>query len=246
MIKQNTFQQYFYNINVELFDWPVPACGTVPTVLKIYVLENNFLLMHVFFLSFFLTFRAAALFFAAHFLLIQHQKMSHMSENIKCPCAFENCPMSKNVQPNHLRVIIHRPSNISSSDNEHFCPLQKSHSLPPTSPCNSGCKPEIGGCSLEVEKSLLSSSHSALIVAPTSADAFRRAHRHSIPGHRLNNYLKFLHELAAKGSTTAHLFSTAVISGSSSAPNLKEMPRHGDGVGKKIYTFKQTLELGRS
>merc|ERR1719411_904344 len=52
-------------------------------------------------------------------------------------------------------------------------------------------------------------------------NAFRRAHRHSIPGHRLNNYLKFLHELK---STTAQLFSTAVISGSSSAPNLQEMP----------------------
>ena len=79
-----------------------------------------------------------------------------------------------------------------------------------------------------------SNSVSALIAVPPSTDAFRRAHRHSIPGHRLNNYLKFLNELAAKGSSTAHLFSTAVISGSSSAPNLKEedMPQHGDGIGK--------------
>ena len=62
-------------------------------------------------------------------------------------------------------------------------------------------------------------------------DAFFRAHRHSIPGHRLTNYLKFLHELAAQGSTIAHLFSTAVISGSSSAPNLqKEMPPQGENV----------------
>merc|ERR1719282_1065273 len=62
-------------------------------------------------------------------------------------------------------------------------------------------------------------------------DAFFRAHRHSIPGHRLTNYLKFLHELAAQGSTFAHLFSTAVISGSSSAPNLqKEMPPQGENV----------------
>ena len=76
-------------------------------------------------------------------------------------------------------------------------------------------------------------SVSALIVAPPSADAFRRAHRHSIPGHRLNNYLKFLHELK---STTAQLFSTAVISGSSSAPNLQEamagVPLPGANVGK--------------
>jgi hypothetical protein len=67
---------------------------------------------------------------------------------------------------------------------------------------------------------------------PTSSasdpDAFKRSHRHSIPSHRLNNYLKFLNELAAKGSTTALVFSTAVISGSSSAPNLKEMPQPSD------------------
>ena len=44
---------------------------------------------------------------------------------------------------------------------------------------------------------------------------------------------EFLNELAAKGSSTAHLFSTAVISGSSSAPNLKDedMPQHPDGIG---------------
>ncbi len=64
-----------------------------------------------------------------------------------------------------------------------------------------------------------------------------RLYRHSIPSHRLNNYLKFLHELAAKGSTTAHLFSTAVISGSSSAPNLKEMPQPAlDGTGETMTT----------
>ena len=77
-----------------------------------------------------------------------------------------------------------------------------------------------------------SASISALIVTPPSPDSFRRAHRHSIPGHRLNNYLKFLNELAAKGSSTAHLFSTAVISGSSSAPNLKEMPQPREGLGE--------------
>ena len=63
------------------------------------------------------------------------------------------------------------------------------------------------------------------------ADAYsnhKRSHRHSIPSHRLSNYLKFLNELAAKGSSTAQLFSTAVISGSSSAPNLKEMPQPVD------------------
>ena len=76
--------------------------------------------------------------------------------------------------------------------------------------------------------SLSSTSLPALIDASPKPDGFRRSHRHSIPGHRLSNYLKFLHELSAKGSSTVHLFSTAVISGSSSAPNLKEMPRHGE------------------
>ena len=76
--------------------------------------------------------------------------------------------------------------------------------------------------------SVSSTSLPALIDASPKPDGFRRSHRHSIPGHRLSNYLKFLHELSAKGSSTVHLFSTAVISGSSSAPNLKEMPRHGD------------------
>ena len=90
-------------------------------------------------------------------------------------------------------------------------------------------------------------SVSALIVAPPSADAFRRAHRHSIPGHRLNNYLKFLHELK---STTAQLFSTAVISGSSSAPNLQEamagVPLPGANVGKFISTYIVHSTLQRS
>ena len=63
-------------------------------------------------------------------------------------------------------------------------------------------------------------------------DVFRRSHRHSIPGHRVSNYLKFVNEYSNKGSSTAHLFSTAVISGSSSAPNLKEMPLTGEGHGK--------------
>ena len=60
-------------------------------------------------------------------------------------------------------------------------------------------------------------------------------HHHSIPSHRLGNYLKFLHELAAKGSTTAHLFSTAVISGSKSAPELKEMRPPQDGTSEEVW-----------
>ena len=87
--------------------------------------------------------------------------------------------------------------------------------------------------------SVSSASLPILIAAQPTKDVFRRSHRHSIPGHRLSNYLKFVNELSAKGSSTAHLFSTAVISGSSSAPNLKEMPRTGEGHGKIIFNVYQ-------
>ena len=79
------------------------------------------------------------------------------------------------------------------------------------------------------------------------SDVFRRSHRLSLPGHsqRMTNYLKFLQELAVRqvyfktlphillsfltssmpiqamgGGLNSQLFSTAVISGSSSSPNL--------------------------
>lgn len=61
----------------------------------------------------------------------------------------------------------------------------------------------------------------------------------------MSNYLKFLHELAAKGPTGARVFSTAVISGSSSAPNLKEMPAPNDNAGKELSTMVfHTLDKG--
>merc|ERR1712106_1032321 len=60
--------------------------------------------------------------------------------------------------------------------------------------------------------------------SPTNKDGYRRAHRLSLPSQRMTNYLKFLQELAvrqASGTAMAsQLFSTAVISGSSSVPNL--------------------------
>ena len=103
---------------------------------------------------------------------------------------------------------------------------------------NIGLISEESTVSLQNIYSLSSTSLPALIDAPSKLDGFRRSHRHSIPGHRLSNYLKFLHELSAKGSSTVHLFSTAVISGSSSAPNLKEMPRPGDYTSKYKRLWK--------
>ena len=122
-------------------------------------------------------------------------------------------------------------------------PFTKAHSLPPLKVTN--LKPTLGGVSVPicipslpdtpVEISASTSpcnSISALIAAPTSADAFRRAHRHSIPGHRLNNYLKFLKELAAKGSSIAYVFSTAVISGvTPDAPDALAAVQ-GENMGK--------------
>jgi hypothetical protein len=108
-----------------------------------------------------------------------------------------------------------------------------------TAPASGGASGGGGSSSATVNES---ASISALIVTPPSPDSFRRAHRHSIPGHRLNNYLKFLNELAAKGSSTAHLFSTAVISGSSSAPNLKEMPQPREGLGKVFSGLRNNVE----
>ena len=81
------------------------------------------------------------------------------------------------------------------------------------------------------------------------ADAYnnhKRSHRHSIPSHRLSNYLKFLNELAAKGSSTAQLFSTAVISGSSSAPNLKDMPQPVDPGEYSTFILKHFTVGSRS
>ena len=122
-------------------------------------------------------------------------------------------------------------------------PFIKANSLPPLK----GQQPQIGHSIpipipiptlpdndiLESNSTSPANSISALIAAPTSADAFRRAHRHSIPGHRLNNYLKFLHELAAKGSSIAYVFSTAVISGYTSDANIQQSMCHlGENIGK--------------
>merc|ERR1719189_3417234 len=68
----------------------------------------------------------------------------------------------------------------------------------------------------------------------TDEDAYRRSHRLSLPGNnRMNNYLKFLEELRQKqvnsGAMASQLFSTAVISGSKSLPNLVADEKHNIG-----------------
>ena len=90
-----------------------------------------------------------------------------------------------------------------------------------------------------------------------SPEGHRRSHRLSLqPGYKMTNYLKFLQELAirqvliyvlsynclsfptqaAGGSMASQLFSTAVISGSSSVPNI-----HSGGGGglesKSLYSI---------
>ncbi len=137
----------------------------------------------------------------------------------------ESPPTTLSNRVSHLRSLPIAKSCSLPSD----CPLLRLAQL------DDGDDVEVTGSRLAVVGPPLtneSASISALTVTTPSPDSFRRAHRHSIPGHRLNNYLKFLNELAAKGSSTAHLFSTAVISGSSSAPNLKEMPQSASGCGE--------------
>ena len=118
-------------------------------------------------------------------------------------------------------------------------PFTKAHSMPPLKaqnlPALDGqhslpiCIPSLP----DTPDTSPANSISALIAAPTSADAFRRAHRHSIPGHRLNNYLNFLKELAAKGSSIAYVFSTAVISGYTTDANLPhQLACQGENMGK--------------
>ena len=135
--------------------------------------------------------------------------------------------------PIPIRILPPSGTATPSSESTLF-PYQKSRcrSLPPFADLHHLPHHPPYYSTLEILDESPANSVSALIVAPPSADAFRRAHRHSIPGHRLNNYLKFLHELK---STTAQLFSTAVISGSSSAPNLQDarcMPRNGANLGE--------------
>merc|ERR1719334_1210703 len=73
------------------------------------------------------------------------------------------------------------------------------------------------------ELSLLSRAQSMEDVV--EEDGYKRGHRLSLqPSSKMTNYLKFLQELAIRqasgGSMASQLFSTAVISGSSSVPNL--------------------------
>ena len=156
----------------------------------------------------------ACLFFSFLFIFSQF----HQSSNVTVP-----------THPVPIRVL--PPSRAGTPLFSVVTPFQKSRSVPRDFEKDLHLYTHL--TTLEKLDESPANSVSALIVAPPSADAFRRAHRHSIPGHRLNNYLKFLHELK---STTAQLFSTAVISGSSSAPNLQEamagVPLPGANVGK--------------
>ncbi|XP_011329782.2 inositol hexakisphosphate and diphosphoinositol-pentakisphosphate kinase 2 isoform X5 [Ooceraea biroi] len=74
-------------------------------------------------------------------------------------------------------------------------------------------------------------SHSEVILPNSSAETCARRHRHSISGQM--SYFKLLgYNVSKKLTGSANsLFSTAVISGSSSAPNLKDMvPPHASAV----------------
>jgi len=84
-------------------------------------------------------------------------------------------------------------------------------------------------------------------------DGFRRSHRLSLPGQRMTNYLKFLQELAVRqalgGAMSSQLFSTAVISGSSSSPNLgaantpRDIGEDGTPTIRPLETLHNALSL---
>jgi len=84
-------------------------------------------------------------------------------------------------------------------------------------------------------------------------EGFRRSHRLSLPGQRMTNYLKFLQELAIRQASgtgiASQLFSTAVISGSSSVPNLgavnvgSEIGEDGTPTIRPLETLHNALSL---
>merc|ERR1719400_308556 len=86
-------------------------------------------------------------------------------------------------------------------------------------------------------------------------EGYRRGHRLSLqPGQKMSNYLKFLQELAIRqasgGSMASQLFSTAVISGSSSVPNLgagsgacPEIGEDGTPTIRPLETLHNALSL---
>jgi len=86
----------------------------------------------------------------------------------------------------------------------------------------------------------------------TISEGFRRNPRLSMPGQRMTNYLRFLEELAvrqASGSLSSQLFSTAVISGSSSSPNLGsgtsfcDIGEDGKATIRPLETLHNALSL---
>jgi len=95
----------------------------------------------------------------------------------------------------------------------------------------------VGGKESPISKDELSphlASRSQSMEDGFDEEGFRRSHRLSLPGQRMTNYLKFLQELAvrqASGTAMAsQLFSTAVISGSSSVPNLGASSSGNEGI----------------
>merc|ERR1711879_84304 len=91
--------------------------------------------------------------------------------------------------------------------------------------------------------------------SPLSKEGYRRGHRLSLqPGQKMSNYLKFLQELAIRqasgGSMASQLFSTAVISGSSSVPNLGAgsgaCPETAGGAGSQCKADLEVAAVWRS
>lgn len=110
--------------------------------------------------------------------------------------------------------------------------------------CHQSKSPKNPDPKLQQQRSFSSPDTRPSIIQPDPTCTARR-HRHSISGQM--SYFKLLgYNVSKKLTGSANsLFSTAVISGSSSAPNLKDMvPAHASAVAGKFNFFLFIARLG--
>jgi len=179
-----------------------------------------------------------------------HPNTSHPSLDIKPdpssvssePIPIKNCPRDTSME--NLSPGSESQKNVMSRSFEDSRPrsLEMDISLP------------VGGKESPTNKDDTSlASRSQSMEDGIDEDGYRRAHRLSLPSQRMTNYLKFLQELAvrqASGTAMAsQLFSTAVISGSSSVPNLgasnsgNDIGEDGTPTIRPLETLHNALSL---
>lgn len=133
-----------------------------------------------------------------------------------------NLQWHRDLVPDHNSMLYHIfPMHDNNVHNDHDIPRKYNHYS--KNPCKSFSR-------LQPQRSFSSPDTRPSIIQPDPTCTARR-HRHSISGQM--SYFKLLgYNVNKKLTGSANsLFSTAVISGSSSAPNLKDMvPPHASAV----------------